>query len=58
MEIHGNLRKVAGMWWSPESIFSPFSGGAAGKVCPGSLDGKILQPLVMNTTLFPRELAN
>ena len=42
----------------PESIFPPFRGAAARKSAPDCFDGKISQPLVMNTTSFPRELAN
>ena len=43
---------------SPESIFSPIGGAASKKVRPQTLVGKIVQRLVMNTTLFPRERAN
>ena len=58
MVIRKNCGKAPPVGHSPESIFSSFSGAAARKPCPQSFDGKILQPLVMNTTSFLRELAN
>ncbi len=59
--IHGNMgvcEKDAALGRSPGSTLSAFRGDAARKRAPSCVHGKILQPLVMNTTLSPRQLAN
>ena len=39
-------------------IFPPFGGAAGSLEWSGKSDGKIMQPLVMNVTLFTRERTN
>ena len=58
MKIHENLRKDPLGDHSPESIFPSFRRGADRNPCPMMSNGKIPQPLVMNTSLFPRKRAN
>ena len=57
-EDHGNEQKVIRRNFAPESIFSPTDCCYFKKVCPTSGGEKIVQRLVMNRILSPRELAD